>query len=199
MMKKQKDWILRNMMNAVIFFKFVTSLKSKSRAFARLFCGCKKDNIKIIIRLLVPILYLVSFQTGAEIYKWVDDKGVVHYDDRQEAGKKSVEVQIKDTPLTADGESDDEKENISREEKRQRIIDALEEDRLDKEKDRKQKKAVANYNRSRCNALKDKMKRTKKATGVYKLDKDGNRVFMSGNERADNEKMLGREIKKYCK
>lgn len=74
---------------------------------------------------IIAFIYVVSVQ--AEVYKWVDESGTVHYGDKPAPGSQGVEVQQQKTPTAA------VKDNaVSRDEKRQRIADMLEEDRIEK-------------------------------------------------------------------
>ena len=92
--------------------------------------------------------------------------------------------------------SDDE---LSREEKRERLLQSMEEDRVEKQEIREKKKAVKEKNRQRCNRYRDQMRHYERASSLYKLDKDGNRVYMSDGDRARATKNLQANIKKYCK
>lgn len=148
-------------------------------------------NMKLVLVILICIF---SSVVQSEVYKWVDDKGVVHYDDKQPEGEGAIEVQVDMTSPEVKEEA-----KISRDEKRRRLADAMEEDRLEKKKSREKKKAERDLNKLRCNQLKDKMKRIKNAAGIYKLDKDGNRVILSDDQRRKNEKLLSNQIKKYCR
>jgi hypothetical protein len=143
--------------------------------------------------ILLIIICVLSAAVQAEVYKWIDEKGVVHYGDKQQDGA-AIEMQVDTSESETTSES-----NVSRDEKRRRIADALEEDRLEKKETREKKKAERERNKRQCNRLKDKMKRMKKAAGLYKLDKEGNRVILSDQQRSRNEKSLSNQIKKYCR
>jgi len=91
-----------------------------------------------------------------------------------------------------------EKDDSSRDEKRRRIADAMEEDRLEKKEASDKEKLERKKRKAHCNQLKDTRKRLKKASGMYKLDKNGKRVYLSDKQRSKNEKSLDKEIRKYC-
>lgn len=159
---------------------------------------CVYENMRAA---LIILIWFFSATVQAEVYKWVDDKGVVHYEDKPRDGSQAVGMQFDKTESEADpksGPKSGEEDKISRDEKRRRIADAMEEDRLEKKEARERKKAERKRNKRKCNQLKDKMKRIKNAAGLYKLDKDGNRVILSDNQRSKNEKRLSNQIKKYC-
>lgn len=138
------------------------------------------------------ILLTYSFHLTAGVYKWVDEKGNVHYGDKPQADV-AVPVQIDKVPTqsTADRES--------RQELRQRVTDSLEEDRLAKQEEREKQKKQREKRLKECNWLKDRQKRYQGAAGLYQLDKDGNRVFLSDDSRKQTEKKLQRQINKACR
>jgi hypothetical protein len=145
--------------------------------------------------LLVIIIFLSASSVQADVYKWVDEKGNVHYGDKPESGSQAIEIQQRktaDVPVTL------EENQLSREEKRQRVSDALEEDRLAKNKEREKKKKERAQKKRECNRLKDRQRHVESATGLYKLDKDGNRVFISNEQRKKSEQQLRKRIQKAC-
>jgi len=149
---------------------------------------------------LLIIIGFVSATLQAEVYKWVDDKGIVHYGDKQNTEGRSVEMQVDmSSPDENPENANKETATLSRDEKRRRLAGAMEEDRLEKKEAREKKKAERDQNKHRCNQLKDKKKRMQAAAGLYKLDKDGNRVILSDEQRNKNQKSLDKQIKKYCR
>jgi len=148
--------------------------------------------MKNLLLLLVSMMPLV---VHAGVYKWVDENGKVHYGDQPQVSQPAVEMKVDDT-APAPSYSDDE---LSREEKRERLLQSMEEDRVDKQEMREKQKAVKEKNRQRCNRYRDQMRHYERASSLYKLDKDGDRVYMSDGERARATKNLQANIKKYCK
>lgn len=146
---------------------------------------------------LVTLLLLTStISAHAGVYKWVDEDGKVHYGDQPKATQPAVEVDVDDTAVTvpAYGGSD-----LSREEKRERLLEAMEEDRLEKQEKQEKQKAIKEQNRQKCNYYRDRMRHYERASALYKLDDDGNRVYMSEADRASATKNLSANINKYCR
>jgi hypothetical protein len=146
-------------------------------------------NLTLLLFLIAPIA------AYAGVYKWVDENGKVHYGDQPQASKPAVELNIDET-APAPSYSD---EDLSREEKRERLLQSMEEDRVEKQEKREKQKAVNEKSRQRCNQYRDRMRHFERASSLYKLDKDGNRVYMSDGDRASATKNLQAKIKKYCK
>jgi hypothetical protein len=88
---------------------------------------------------------------------------------------------------------------LSREEKRERLLQAMEEDRLEKQEKRDKQKSENERNRQKCIRYRDRMRHYERANALYKLDRDGNRVYMSDSERASATKSLRAKINKYCR
>lgn len=152
----------------------------------------REEAMKYLL-LMVSILYIASAQ--AEVYKWVDDKGRVHYGDKPESGSQAVDVKQHETGSKSVDIGEDE---LSREEKRQRVSDMLEEDRLAKNKQREKENRERERKKRECNRLKDTQRRVEHAGSLYRLDKDGNRVTISNEQRQKSQKNLRKQLKKAC-
>ena len=145
---------------------------------------------------LLQLLFLtIPFLADASVYKWVDENGKVHYGDNPKASQPSIELQIDDTsPAVARPGGD-----MSREEKRERLLQSMQEDRLEKQEQREKQRAQKKENRQKCNRARDRMRHYERAQALYRLDKDGNRVYISDAQRAKATKKLQTNINKYCR
>jgi hypothetical protein len=143
--------------------------------------------------LLYTAALLAVFPANAEIYKWVDDQGRVNYGDRAEADSSTLRIDI-DAPPSAAPAGD----SMSREEKRRRLLETMQEDRYEKKERRAQENADRARNHRRCIVYKDRMRQIEHAGRVYSLDKDGNRIYMSDEERDKSTRELQASINKYC-
>lgn len=143
------------------------------------------------------LLYILTAPVAAlaGVYKWVDDNGKVHYGDQPQDSQSVVEMNV-DVMESAASSSDGE---LSREEKRERLLQSMEEDRFEKQEKREKQKAKKEQDRRKCNRYRDQMRHYERASSLYKLDKDGNRVYMSDGDRARATKNLSANIKKYCR
>lgn len=59
----------------------------------------KYSALPIIV--LTTFLFLLSSSVNAEIYKWIDDNGNVHFTDKPPANQKTEEVELKINTYTA--------------------------------------------------------------------------------------------------
>ncbi len=151
------------------------------------------------MRLVVSLaLVLMSCTVNAKIYTWVDDNGNVHYGDvagHSDAVELKLDVGVFDKAISDISEDG----GLTREEKRQRLIDVMNEDREEREKLEEEKKEKRKEKKEKCAQLKDKLKNMMLAQGIYNLDKNGNRVFISDKDRNRSENRLKKAIKKNCR
>ncbi len=83
------------------------------------------------MRIGIAIVLLVAgLSAHAAIYKWTDNKGHVHYGDKPGGASNAEQLNV-DTSNTGIMPDD-----ASRDEKRQRLLDAIQEDRQEKEQQR---------------------------------------------------------------
>lgn len=152
---------------------------------------------KICFTLLVMSM---SMPVSAEIYRWVDENGNVHFGDRA-GSATATEMKLKDTGSGGQGSAPDEfeGEELTREEKRQRILDAMNEDREERNKLKKEESERKKAKKKRCARLRDKLRNLSGATGVYDLDEDGKRVFLSNKDRSRSEQSLRKMIASHCR
>ena len=142
---------------------------------------------------LLLVLLQMVLPVYAGVYKWTDSNGQVHYGDKPAAAGEAEEIDV-DTDTSSGFSLDDE----DRDEKRQRLLDAMQEDRLEKEAQREKERAEKDERRRRCAYLKDRLRRAQSATAMYTLDKDGNRVFYSDKKRKQSESKLRDQMRKVC-
>jgi len=147
--------------------------------------------VTLLLFLMLPLV------AQAGVYKWIDDNGKVHYGDNPVASQPNVEVKIDDAATIPSFGGDDDQ--MSREEKRERLLQSMQEDRLEKKEQREQQKADKEHNRQKCNRYRDQMRHYERAGALYKLDKNGERAYMSDSERTRATRRLQANIRKYCR
>ena len=148
--------------------------------------------MKNFVRVLLMVAPLV---VDASVYKWVDENGKVHYGDRPQGSQPTVEIQVDDAPAVRPSSDD----AMSRAEKRERLLQAMEEDRVEKQEQREKQKAQSQQARQKCNRYRDRMRHYQRASALYNLDKNGNRVYVSDAERTRATKNLQAKINRYCR
>ena len=144
------------------------------------------------IHILLFMALAISCSAHAEIYKWTDDAGNVHYGDKPV--KNSSQLEINAETANSVGEIKE-----SREERRRRLLDAMQEDREEKDKQKAEREKKQNKLNRQCTIAKDRLQTYERSSSLYNLDKNGNRITLSDEERKKATDKLRSQIKKYCK
>jgi hypothetical protein len=144
---------------------------------------------------LLLITFLINTSdVVAEVYKWVDEKGNVHFGDRP-SDSKAEKIDIKESagsPTVDPGQK-------NRQEKQHKLLDLMEEERNEKKEKKAKLKEEKKKRKKMCLEAKDYQKSFKEAGAIYALDDEGNRVFYSKDEREARERELVDKINKWCK
>jgi hypothetical protein len=145
-----------------------------------------------IISLLIG-LSLVTPYLQAEVYRWVDDKGRVHYSDRPVTGE-STAIKIREGEATTAPAEQDERQL-----KMRRMLDVYAEERAEKQEAKQKQKAERQQRKQNCARAKDRYNSHLRASGIYTLGNQGERQFLSNDERTKHMKKLKAEIARWCK
>jgi hypothetical protein len=140
---------------------------------------------------LLFVLLSMALQLQAEVYKWVDEQGRVHFSDRPDAGA-STEIKIKEQqPQSSDGQND-------RQLQMQRMLDVYAEERADKKEAQQKQQAERKKRKQNCARAKDRYNTHIRARGIYNLGNDGERQYLSEAERTRHIKQLKSDIARWC-
>mgnify|MGYP003445482334 CR=1 FL=1 len=115
-----------------------------------------------MMRWLLLILAGLALQANAQggFYKWVDEKGVVHYSDKAPPGKAGGKMQVK-RPASPDAN----------------------ERRFQEEKKQKETQQKAQEAEQKCLRARSALDSLKQERPLYRVDQQGERVFMEDEER----------------
>lgn len=139
------------------------------------------------------LFLLITQPLHAEIYRWTDDQGKVHFSDKP-VSDKAKQVKIKVAPATPQN-----KQNIQeRKLKAERFLRAREEEREEKNKEIAKKKELKKKRERKCKAAQREYGRMSRARTIYYKGKDGARDYIGDNERTKLLKAAKAEIKKWC-
>lgn len=144
--------------------------------------------------LLIAILVVPGF-TAAEVYRWTDEYGRVHYGDKPTSGSSEINVKNKSGAGKA---ADKPARPVSRLEAQQRYLRARELERADKKQARAEAKQLKAERKRNCEQAKKDQKKYKYASGLYDKGKDGERHYLSFKERDAYQKKLDAGVKKWC-
>ncbi|MCU7866462.1 MAG: DUF4124 domain-containing protein [Candidatus Thiodiazotropha sp. (ex Lucinoma borealis)] len=137
-------------------------------------------------------LLLGTYQLEAGVYKWTDEQGRVQFSDRPVTGE-STEVKIKNhSPSPVQNEQD-------RKLKTRRMLDVYKEDRAAKKEASQKQKEEKKKRKKNCVRAKDQYASHSRASGIYDFGKDGDRRYLSDEQRNRHMKNLKAEISRWCK
>lgn len=142
---------------------------------------------------LLLLFSMTGTAVSAEVYKWVDEQGQVHYGDKApEQGASSLQV---DPGPAADTPPPDEAE---RREKRHRLLRAYEQERQIKQQREQEQTAREAERKKRCAWARDRLRRYTHAGALYDLDEEGNRRLLDDSQRQQAEANARQDVKKWC-
>jgi hypothetical protein len=121
-------------------------------------------------------LAAVAILAHAQVYKWVDEKGVTHYGESPPQGKQATELQSKPGGLGPGSPASTEDLQQKDREFRQRKIQSQE------AQERQQQQAARRQ--EQCNQQRDLLARLKQGGRSYEMNEKGERVYLEDAERA---------------
>lgn len=147
---------------------------------------------RTIIRITCALLCTLTTTASADVYKWTDAQGRVHFGDKPPAGtSEAITMPSRETNATPALSED-------RIETQRRLLDAYaEERRLKAEADEQTRKDKAERKR-KCADLRDDLRNQENAGSIYQLDKNGERVFLSKEQREASTAVLRKEVEYWC-
>ena len=156
------------------------------------------------ILLLSVCLLALSFQTSAEIYKWVDENGQVHFGDRVPENKAGEKMDIPETtnaskPTSAGDRAAEQKRMSDYRERQKKLLDVWDKERSVKKKKEEKRKKEKEKLALKCEKAKNRRKYAERAQRMYKENKDGTRTYLSEAQRKEAEKKLNDYIASVCK
>ena len=138
------------------------------------------------------MLWALLVPAYAQVYKWVDEKGVTHYGERPPQGKNAREVEQRlGNPAPAPGNSARQNWKDKDLEFRGRRIEA-------EQAEAKQQQQEA-ANRQACNQARDRVAQMKTARRMYRLNEKGERVYQSDEEHQTAIAQLDRMVSERCR
>lgn len=139
------------------------------------------------LKLLIAALVFCSFQAHAQIYRWVDAEGQVHFEQRPRPGADEVEVRpqvIERDERVRQGEASMERLAEIRAQERQQ--------QQDLQAQRQQQRL------RRCQDLRERLAKFELRAYWYEEDADGNRVEVSKARLEEAEASLRQQIAEQC-
>lgn len=131
----------------------------------------------LALALGIAALTAVGPGLAAGVYRWVDEGGDVHYGDRPPGKEGAMRIEIEAAPAPAP-------EDARRRAKTQRLLDALQSERNRQQAEAAQANADKARRERNCQAARRRVALYQRANNVSRRGSDGERVYLSDEERA---------------
>jgi hypothetical protein len=134
-----------------------------------------------------------SAAISSEIYKWVDDKGSVHYQDRPTEGQAAELMDIDSRPT--DNAAINEHTQARLEAKAAAAqVDA----EAPAEMSWQEKKTEQQQRQRQCDSFRDQRDKYLRSRALYTEDANGNRIYQDEAERQATMNRINAQIQEYC-
>ena len=153
-----------------------------------------------MMRVVVLVVLLLPMAASAELYKWTDAEGRVHFTDRKPAAAASVEtlkVPRAQPPTEGGGVAAPVQDSRSVLERQKRMAEILAEEREQRDAVQVRKEKELAARRRQCNEARD-YRRNADGASLYEVNEKGERVFMDDKAHADHLRELDATIARLC-
>ena len=150
-------------------------------------------NLRLPITLAMAALLGTGISAAGQIYKWVDEEGNVHYEDRPVATSDLERVDIvsrntDNTVVQARVDADRKARAAARQVESEAPDDMSEEDLRAEKKERQQK----------CEQYRAQLEAFLRSTRLYQEDDAGDRTYLSDDEVMAARSRVEGQIQEYC-
>ena len=123
------------------------------------------------------LLFALNAQGQGSLYKWVDEKGVVHYSDPTPSGTAGEKFKARPQPPL------DSAQTPQRGRSWQEQLQDSNEHRFQEEKRQQEEQQKTRQAAEKCQRARYALDSLKRETPLYRVNKDGERTYMEDEER----------------
>ena len=145
----------------------------------------KKGLLLLLCLLITPI-------TQAGTYRWVDENGQTHFGDRPPVNAASDEVTLKAPAPSSDTDARARKQRMNE------FLEQTEQERAERNEAKAQQEAKAAKHEAMCESLRARLKYMKSVSGIYRLNNDGERVFVDDEENKRIRQEFRAKVQSEC-
>jgi hypothetical protein len=144
---------------------------------------------------LAALLMLASMSAHAELHKWVDAQGNVHYSDAAPpADAKEQQLNLPTAPAAAPSGAAPDKSIFDRESDLEKALKA----KAEADKQAQQKQQEAESRRKNCGIARENLRTLQNAPRIMTYDDQGNQVYMDDAARQRSTDEAQQAVEKYC-
>ncbi len=154
---------------------------------------------KSILLLLITVTTLqLNTAYCADIYKWTDEQGVVHFGDRPDNTENSATQPATLYKVPKNNTANVSSSNKERAIKQQKLLDSFQADRRAKKELRDKKRKQAKNKKYNCQVATDKLKRYQNASKIYVRNEVGEKVYLDDKQRQQETELMNQQMIKWC-
>ncbi|OUR98025.1 hypothetical protein A9Q81_12250 [Gammaproteobacteria bacterium 42_54_T18] len=129
------------------------------------------------------VLLLAPVWAQADVYRWVDEKGQVHYGDRSPAGAVTEKIDMPVAKVRSTEAMPSELNDAERRQRQKRIVETLAAERKIREGARQKIRDDKAAQQAKCETMRIELEESKGVNFYYRRNEKGERVFISDKER----------------
>lgn len=160
-----------------------------------------------MLRSLPLLLLLAAGPAGAEIYKWTDANGRVHFGDSATAAREGAKAEsVAPAPGTKPGAASGSAGSPSSgaggdaralRERERRVLEALQQDRAERDRSAQEQAAARQQREQECRRLRQELA-SMEGRPVYLTDEKGERQFLDDTQRRDYVDKANALLAEHC-
>lgn len=144
-------------------------------------------------RAMLVMILVFGFSPGqAEVYKWVDEHGRIHYGDKPHENAETVSV--KEQTIATESPDDDS----TRREYRQRVLKSMQHERERLQEQRAQTREEEQKAQQQCAEARRRLADITNAGFLYQENAQGERMIFTDEQRAQATAQAEAAVKRYC-
>ena len=130
---------------------------------------------------------------NAGVYKWTDKDGNVHFGDRPQNMDAATEINIRSDNKTGVTNSSGNKKE------REYLLKKIDEEKQADAENRKKLHAEEKKRKKRCDYFRSRYQSHIQSNRTYRTSPEGERYYLSEQERAARKKKFSKGIARYCR
>ena len=154
-------------------------------------------QVYVVCALCASVL-LIPAWVQADVYRWVDGKGRVHFGDRSPEGAAAKKVDMPVVKMNDTQASPSQVSDAERRQRQKRIVETLSAERKAREDVRQKKRDEKAEEKAKCERLRIGLAESKSVNVYYRRNKKGERVFISDKERKGLDAAAEKKYQENC-
>ena len=152
-----------------------------------------KKKTVIFYIVMLATLQAISSMAQAEVYRWVDEDGVAHFTDKPKSHPDAEKIEIKTDALNKDSNQS------QRLKKQRRLLNVIDEERRIKQQEQEKEKQEKLARQKKCKNAKNTLDSYLRSGQLFDVDKNGNKFYLSDQEREQEIQRMKKIVEYWCK